>query len=195
MEPGIALHTSGHVAFSVEQILLDTSQDATPPEILEHFGIGDDWQGIYIKQLLFYYNNDQSLGFAVRLADALFGFDGKVSFEAELDIYPNPDTTSLVVTPVYYHGSAKVDPVHRGIVDPEPAVLPADPPGLVRLSQGDAMQLDISRGVPPFQIEVLEGAVNLWDTTNRRVIFNSPGTHNILIKVTDNKVPDSSTSA
>ena len=88
MEPGIALHRSGNFAFSLDEVVLDTSPESTPPEILQHFGVGEDWEGLYIKQILLYYSNDQGVGFTIRLADALFAFHGKVSFEAELDVYP-----------------------------------------------------------------------------------------------------------
>lgn len=187
MEPGIALHRSGSFAFSIDEVVLDTSPESTPPEILDHFGVGDDWEGLYIKQLLLYYSNDQGVGFTARLADALFAFHGKVSFEAELDVYPDLALTIFSVTPRFFHGPARVE-FRRGTVSDSLDSPPAgDPPGLVNLIQGDVLQLDIGGGTPDYTIEVLDGSTDIWESSSRRALFNSHGTHDVFIKVTDSR--------
>ncbi|MCS6897618.1 MAG: hypothetical protein NZM29_06545 [Nitrospira sp.] len=187
MEPGIALHRSGSFAFSIDEVILDTSPEATPPEILEHFGVGEDWEGLYVKQLLLYYSNDQGIGFTARLADALFSFNGKVSFEAELSVYPDLALTIFSVTPRFFHGPTRVE-FRRGVVNDSLDAPPGgDPPGLVNLMQGAVLHLEIGGGTPSYAIEVLDGGVNIWDGSARRVIFNSSGTHDIFIKVNDSR--------
>ncbi|CUQ66807.1 OmpA family protein [Candidatus Nitrospira inopinata] len=187
MEPGVALHRSGSFAFSLDEVILDTSPEATPSEILEHFGVGEDWEGLYIKQLLLYYSNDQGVGFTARLADALFSFNGKVSFEAELNVYPDIALTIFSVTPRFFHGRARVE-FRRGVVNDSLDAPPAgDPPGLVNLMQGDVLHLEIGGGTPPYTIEVRAAGADLWDGSARRVAFNSPGTHDVFIKVTDSR--------
>jgi hypothetical protein len=190
MEPGIALHRSNSFAFSLDEVILDVSPETTPPAILEHFGVGEDWKGLFIRQFLIYYSNDQGVGFTLRLADALFGFDGKVSFEAELAVFPNLDVTFFSVTPRFYHGRQRLD-CRRGELDDDVDSAPAGtPPGEVRLIQGDVLQLEISGGAPPYSIEVLQGATNLWDGAARQVVFNTPGNVDIFIKVNDGRVGD-----
>ena len=187
MEPGIALHRSGSFAFSIDEVVLDTSPESTPSEILDHFGVGDDWKGLYIKQLLLYYSNDQGVGFTARVADALFSFHGRVSCEAELDVYPDLALTIFSVTPRFFHGPTRIE-FRRGTVSDSLDAPPAgDPPGLANLIQGDVLQLDIGGGTPNYTIEVLDGSTNVWESSSRRAVFNSPGTHDVFIKVTDSR--------
>src|SRR6266567_8404828 len=87
MDPPLAIHSSGRVAFGIDQIIVDLSEDSTPPEILDHFGTDQSFEGVYCKALQVYYtdsNKDFALNFAVR--DALISFKGEVSLEAELDL-------------------------------------------------------------------------------------------------------------
>ncbi|SDD21319.1 DUF6603 domain-containing protein [Niabella drilacis] len=186
MHPSIAVHQSEHVAFSIDQVVLDLSKDATPPEILDHFGVDEDWTGIYIGQALLYYSNDQGLGFNLRFKDALISFDGEVTLEAALDLYLNETLSNLSTTPVFYNGAQRVNGLVRGIIDPPVSVLPAgQPTGRITVPQGTVMQLDISGGMPAYTIEVLENGTNIWNGSARSATFNTPGDRNVFIAVTD----------
>jgi hypothetical protein len=46
MSHPIAVHQSEHIAFSIDQIIVDLSENATPPELLEHFGVDQGWKGV-----------------------------------------------------------------------------------------------------------------------------------------------------
>lgn len=187
MSHPVAVHQSEHVAFSIDQIVVDFSENATPPELLEHFGVDEGWRGVFIKQFLFYYSNDQGVGFNLRLKDALFGFDGKVSFEAALDVYPILTLGTLTVIPKFYNGEEPVPVQSDGSLlnDTLTAAPAGDPPGRVNIREGAVMQLEISGGTPPYTIVTSEGGTNLWDNGTRQVQFNTTGDHNIFIRVVD----------
>ena len=87
MDPPLAIYENGRIAFGVDQILLDLSPDATPPEILKFFGTDESWEGIYIKSARFFCGDkdkDFALNFGVN--DVLISFTGEVSMEAPVDI-------------------------------------------------------------------------------------------------------------
>lgn len=187
MEPSIAVHKSEHVAFSIDRVILDASKNATPPEIMEHFGVDEEWEGIYIGQALIYYSSDQGLGFNFRIKDALISFAGEVSLEAALDIYINSTLGIITTTPTFYNGAERVTDFTRGIID-DPAVASAPstaPEGRVTIRQHAVMQLQISGGMPPYTVRVLNGATNLWNESTRQASFPDVGTFNIFISVED----------
>ncbi|MBK9047169.1 MAG: hypothetical protein IPL74_10760 [Bacteroidetes bacterium] len=101
MNPAIAVHQSEHIAFSIDQVVIDNSTQNTPANIIDHFGVDENWRGLYIGQALLYYSNDQGLGFNLRFNDALISFDGAVSFEAALDIYISETLSNLTATPTF----------------------------------------------------------------------------------------------
>ena len=187
MSHPIAIHQSEHVAFSVDQIIVDFSENATPPELLDHFGVDEGWKGVYAKQLLFYYSNGQGVGFNLRIKDALIGFNGQVSFEAALDVYPILSLGGFTVIPKFYNGQEPVRVLTDGyLFDDTITVAPGgDPPGSVSVRQGAVMQLEITGGTPPYTIQTSEGATNGWDSGTRQMQFNTVGDHNIFIHVVD----------
>jgi hypothetical protein len=188
MSHPFAVHQSEHVAFSVDKIIVDFSENATPPELLEHFGVDEGWKGVYAKQLLFYYSNDQGVGFNLRVKDALIGFNGQVSFEAALDVYPILTLGLFSVTPRFYNGQEPVSVQSDGNLNDSISTAPStDPPGRVTVRQGAVMQLEISGGTPPYTIETSEGGINAWDSSTRQMQFNTVGDHNIFIRVVDSQ--------
>lgn len=191
MSHPIAVHESEHVAFSVDQIVVDFSVNVTPPELLDHFGVDESWKGIYAKQLLLYYSNDQGVGFNLRVKDALIGFDGIVSFDAALDVYPILSLGSITVIPKFYNGQEQAPILADGFLfNYSPSTAPAgDPPGRVTVRQGAVMQLEISGGTTPYTIVVSESGVNGWNSTTRQFTFSATGDHNIFIQVIDTSTP------
>lgn len=187
MSHPIAVHQSEHVAFSIDQIIVDFSENATPPELLEHFGVDEGWKGVFAKQLLLYYSNDQGVGFNIRVKDALIGFDGIVSFEAALDVYPILSVGGFTVVPKFFNGATPVNVSSDGFIFDSSLTSPpsGDPPGNVAVRQGAVMQLEITGGTPPYTITAKEGGVNKWDDASRQMIFDTSGDHNIFVRVVD----------
>lgn len=187
MSHPIAIHQSEHVAFSVDQIIVDFSENATPPELLDHFGVDEGWKGVYAKQLLLYYSNDQGVGFNLRVKDALIGFDGQVSFEAALDVYPILTLGGFTVIPKFYNGATPVLVTADGFLFDDSLTAPpsGDPPGRIAIRQGAIMQLEITGGTPPYTIVTSENGTNGWNTSSRQMQFNTVGDHDIFIHVAD----------
>ncbi len=187
MSHPIAIHESEHVAFSVDKLIVDFSEDATPPELLEHFGVDEGWKGVYAKQLLFYYSNEQGVGFNLRINEALIGFDGVVSFEAALDVYPILSLGGFTVIPKFYNGQSPIGVQSDGFIfDDTIATAPSgNPQGNVTVRQGAVMQLEIRGGTPPYHVETSEGGANHWDNATRQLTFPDTGDHNIFIHVVD----------
>ena len=187
MSHPIAVHQSEHVAFSIDQIIVDFSENATPPELLDHFGVDEGWKGIYVKQLLLYYSNDQGVGFNLRVKDALIGFDGQVSFEAALDVYPILTLGGFTVIPKFYNGATQVLVSSDGFLFDDSLTAPPSgtPPGLVTVRQGAVMQLEITGGTPPYTISTSENGTDGWDNSTRQMQFPNTGDHDVFIHVTD----------
>ena len=196
MSPPLAMHTSGRVAFSVQDIVLDLSTSDTPPEILSHFGTGDDFEGVYIKALQFYYSDaDKDFAFNISVTDALISFKGEVWLEAELDLMfdsaSHPNAGGLSVTVKFLAGSQPVPFTASTQVDGQPGTYQG---GTVSAPPNVAVQLQVSGGIPPYTYAVdftPDGGTlaHLWDTSQNQAHFaprptaDESGT--LVIKVTD----------
>jgi hypothetical protein len=188
MEPAIALHESGHVAFSVEQVILDLSESYTPPEIMQHFGVDEKWTGLFVKKLLFYYMNDVGVGLCLQVNDALIGFNGEVSFEAALDFHFNKELTRFKVTPVFFLGDKQLNGLILGNPEDFARQPPStDPTGSITIPQNAIFQLRISGGYPPYEIVVKvveeDGTTTDWAANQYR--FENLGTKKLFIAVKD----------
>ena len=200
MDPPLALHTSGRVAFSVQDIVLDLSQNDTPPEILSHFGTGDDFTGIYIKALQFYYSDkDKDFAFNVSVTDALISFKGEVWLEVELDLMfdpaTHPNAGGLTVTPKILNGNQPITFNASTAVDGQPNTFQG---GSVTAPSNVYIQLTVSGGMTPYTYAVDYtpnggSVVHMWDGTRNQAYFQTPPTADetgtLLITVTDSTSP------
>jgi hypothetical protein len=194
MDPAIALHTGGDFGFSVDKVILDNSKETTPPEILQHFGTAEDFEGIFFRQMLIYYRNDQGAGFNFRVNDALISFAGEVSLEGALDIFLNAQLTSLSVESKIFTGSTQQSFKHGEITPPSspPTVTsPSSPPGEATVRQNSVIQLDVSGGTPPYNIQVFRNGTNVWDNSSRQAVLDTVGEDQVyLIYVEDSRPSD-----
>jgi hypothetical protein len=191
MEPPIARHESGRYGFGIDQVLVDFSSGHTPPEILEHFGTDEAFEGLYLKSLRFYYA-DKDKDFAVNFAinDALISFAGEVSLEGLAEVY-GPETQMKVQVRLLI-GDTEVIPVGGE------AVLP----------NVGAVQVAVTGGTPPYLVDVhlldpvtgAEVGTDLWDPDERVALlspgmFNDPpllgpaGLFDLRVRVTDSSPP------
>ncbi|PZX55353.1 hypothetical protein LV84_02491 [Algoriphagus ratkowskyi] len=187
MEPPIAVYANELVAFSIDRVILDLSEEATPPEVLEHFGVDEAWKGLYIGQALLFFNNDQGVGFNFRVNDLLVSTNGEVSFEAALDIYLNSTLGILTAEPTFYNGATKVTEIRRGVIFPPVPTRPSGTPaGQVTVLPGAVMHLQIHGGMPTYLTQVLlQDGTDIWDASSRTATFSDLGNQDIFIIVTD----------
>ena len=93
MEPPYALiggQNDRTIGFAFRKAVLDLAEGYTPPAVIEKFGFGDDWGGLYLPEVRFFIAPEGAKDFAfqVGVEDLLIGFgdDAGVSgdFEAAL---------------------------------------------------------------------------------------------------------------
>ncbi|HEX5191935.1 MAG TPA: hypothetical protein VFW09_03970 [Solirubrobacteraceae bacterium] len=200
MDPPLAMHTSGRVAFSIQDIALDLSQNNTPAEILSHFGAGDDFQGVYIKAMQFYYSDaDKDFAFNIAVRDALISFKGEVWLEAELDLMWDPAHsahTSLSVTPKFLIANQPIQFNAGTAADGQPNTYQG---GSVSAGGDVHVQLQVAGGIPPYTYDVTftpggGGApVSMWDAGQNQAHFptapTTTETGTLVIEVTDSTSP------
>ncbi len=195
MDPPLAVSDSGQWAFGVQDIALDLSANSSPPEILTHFGAGDDFEGVYIKALQFYYSDkDKDFAFNIAVRDALISFKGEVWLEAELDLMFDPThsgSSTLTVTPRFLVANQPISFNAGTAQDGHPNTLQG---GSVSASGDVVLQLQVSGGIPPYTYDVEftpQGgtAVSLWDAAQNQAHFPAPPaadeTGQLVVTVTD----------
>ncbi len=161
MVPPLALHESGVVGFGMEKAVLDLSDDFTPPDILELFGTGDDFTGLWLPHLRFFVAPNRTTGksFDLHANDLLIDFDHGVSGEFAFEVMSC--NAKLAVEPRLFEGDKLVQ-VTRG--------RKTEPPGGARgtitvtgsrasVAADGELQLAISGGTPPYTVTVrLDGS-------------------------------------
>jgi hypothetical protein len=188
MDPPLAIRKSLRWGFGVDEIVVDLSENGTPPETLDHFGEDQSFKGVYVKLLQVYYSDkDKDLAFNFAVRDALISFTGEFSLEAELDLIFD---TLFTVDARIYDGKSKVpltvgkDDDQKGVFTGSKATIPGSA----------VIYLQVTGGIPPFSYSVSftpDGGSEqqLWSDAQRQAKFASPPTSNqhgkLVIQVTD----------
>ena len=196
MDPPLAIHSSGRVAFGVDTIVLDLSENGTPDEILQFFGTDESFKGVYIKAIQVYYTDedkDLALNFAVR--DALISFAGEIWLEAEFDLIRDAFTVNITA----WDGSKPL------AVNPGSQLTPSTfHGGSLTMPTSGVLYLQVAGGVPPYKESVVfspgpisppaSGGQQLWDDAQR--LAQPPSSTSgpqesgsLLITVTDSSQP------
>jgi hypothetical protein len=161
MVPPLALHESNVVGFGMQKAVLDLSADFTPPDIMELFGTGDDFTGLWLPHVRFFFAPNRTTGkaFDLHANDLLIDFNHGVSGEFEFDVMNR--NAQLAVEPRLFEGDKLVQ-VTRGHK--------SEPPGGARgtititgsrasVAADGELQLAISGGTPPYTVTVrLDGS-------------------------------------
>ena len=91
MNPPFALFPSEQFGFGFKKAVMDFSDSRTPPDLLDRFGIGDDWKGIFLPEVRFFVSTQRSAGTAYNFGarDLLIGFQpdfgiwGAINFDVD----------------------------------------------------------------------------------------------------------------
>ena len=167
MTPTYALADSGKFGFGFEKAVVDFSEERTPPDILERFGLGDDWQGIHLPELRLFFADDKASGTAgnVGARDLLIGFEpevalwGDVSFDADfrgdalavgLRLY-SVDGTRIDPTPVNPNKAEQAEQA------PQARYQVTVPSSAGPETENSLLFVDVKRGAAPFTITAVTG--------------------------------------
>lgn len=159
LTPPLFLHSSRRVGFGIERLVADFSDNVTPPEILEQFGIGDDFNGFWLPLIRVFIAPGRTTGLALsaRGKDLLFDFDKGFSGELALDILNRGG--KLDVTPLFFRPSAAA-PIDfkRGDIVRNPDGSTAVNGGAVQIPGAGELHLSIRGSISPYNVVVkLEG--------------------------------------
>lgn len=155
MTPPLFLHRSRRVGFGIERLVADFSDNVTPPEILEQFGIGDDFNGFWLPLVRIFIAPGRTTGLALsaRGKDLLFDFDKGFSGEIALDILNRGG--KLEVEPVFYRKNAKT-PLEwtRGEITRNNDGTTNVSAGKVLIPGDGEMHLSIRGSISPYRVSV-----------------------------------------
>lgn len=172
MDPPLAVHRDGKVGFGVGSVVVDLDPDSTPPEILERFGADEAFQGFLVEDARFYYGDrDAVVSLGVGVRDLLVGFDGSVSFDADVDLIA---PTGMQVD-LAFHAGARRLAYERDPLDPPST----DRTGRITVPPGAVLTLTVLRGMPSFTVRVLRGGMDVWDSANRTALLSESGDYSV----------------
>ena len=167
LTPPLFLHSSRRVGFGIERLVADFSDNVTPPEILEQFGIGDDFNGFWLPLIRLFIAPGRTTGLAMsaRGKDLLFDFDKGFSGELALDILNRGG--KLEVEPVFYRQNAKTQlEFDRGDITRNNDGTTSVSEGRVLIPGDGELHLSIRGSISPYQVTVqFQGAPISPDTS------------------------------
>jgi hypothetical protein len=195
MVPPLAMHSSGRFAFGIDTIVLDLSQNGTPPEILQFFGTDESFEGVYVKAIQAYYvDTDKSLSLNFAIRNLLVSFSGDVWLDAEVDLIRDQFTVAITA----YDASQQLA-VNSGS---EIAPLTFHGGALTMPSSG-VLYLQVAGGLPPYKTSAMFSAgtatppppgQELWSESQRlaspaSVLLGAQTAGTLLITITDSAAP------
>ncbi len=143
MKPPYALFGDKEVfGMGFRRAVLDLSNDTTPPEVVEKFGFGDDWGGLYLPELRIFFAPDwKNLAFEASVTDLLIGFNGGhgVSGDFELDVI-RQGGGDLVLGARFFDANGKAYGIQMSSKTEATVALPAK----------TRMVIDVQGGMPPY---------------------------------------------
>jgi hypothetical protein len=159
LTPPLFLHSSRRVGFGIERLVADFSDNVTPPEILEQFGIGDDFNGFWLPLIRVFIAPGRTTGLALsaRGRDLLFDMDKGFSGELALDVLNRGG--QLEVTPLFFRtGAPAAIEFKRGDIVRNPDGSTVVSGGAVQIPGAGELHLSIRGSISPYSVVVkLEG--------------------------------------
>jgi large repetitive protein len=186
MKPPYALvGDGGFFGFGFDKAVLDLSDDHTPPELLSQFGVGDDWQGIYLPDLRVFFvtgtgggsgpGTSNGIAWDIAAHDLLIGMGRShgVSGDFSLDVVKRHDKPSVKVRFFAADGTAYDVDLTTGH-------------GSAQLPVDTTMVVDVSNAYPPYQVTVDGSDIT---AAGQRQPVHLAGPHTFSITVKDGSQP------
>jgi hypothetical protein len=164
MSPSHALADGKRWGIAFEKLALDLSAERTPPDILERFGLGDDFQGLQIPEARLFFADEYATGTAWNLgvSDLLLGWKPEWGLWGDISFAVDRRGEALAVGLRLY----AVDG-HRIDVE-KVAARPGDPLDLRRFkvtvpltagpeTENNLLYVDVLDGAAPFTITAVTG--------------------------------------
>ncbi|MEB3359851.1 MAG: hypothetical protein VKK04_24205 [Synechococcales bacterium] len=166
------------IGFGFRKAVLDLSEGATPPAVMEKFGFGDDWGGLYLPEVRFFIAPEGARDFAfqVGVEDLLIGFgdDAGVSGDFEAALI-NQGSGAVQVSARFFDEAGQVYGIERT----------GETQAIAHLPTQTRMVIDIEGGRAPYTASL---QVNGGSAQNGR-LFNinlgSDAAQTLAIAVTD----------
>ena len=182
LPPYALVGDAGHFGFGFDKAVLDLSDSHTPPELLSQFGVGDNWQGIYLPDLRIFVAPSGAQGLAVDVSahDLLIGVGSSsgVSGDFELDVINEDSKPHIQVIFYDAQNNTIAEDQQNGVI-------------AVVLPQNRNLLVDVHQAVPPYTITV-DGT----DITSNQTlpITGFTTAHTYAIVVTDSASPPNTTN-
>ncbi|WP_428411628.1 hypothetical protein [Pararhizobium sp.] len=160
MQPPFALIGPGDVlGFGFNSVVLDLSGTETPPELLDKYGVGADFRGIYLPDVRVFVKAPGAKGISVDVSarELLIGLgpEGGISAIFGVDIV-NPDKLQAGTITIYDEFGGIVDRIALPEIDTAggggtPPTYTSPPAPVPRKSQ---WVVDVTGGQPPYNINI-----------------------------------------
>lgn len=174
MTPKYAL-VNDHVGFGFDKAVLDFSATKTPPDLLDRFGIGDDFKGVYLPEVRLFATTQKAAGTAISAAarECIIAFtnpdDVEIWGDFSLDLDFLGDRLDVGIR-IYGTNGTSYEPTAVARAD-------SDPPFLDRYqrtvpstagpeTENYLVFVDVRSGAAPFAITAVSGLEHPDDLTD-----------------------------
>ena len=140
------------VGIGFRKAVLDLSNNATPPEIIDKFGFGDDWSGLYMPEVQVFVapNGAQDLAIEAGVQDLLIGFGASHGLSGDFELAViDQGHGDLTLSARFFDADGHAYGIER--LSPTTA--------RVSLPAQTRMVIDIQGGLPPYTTS-LNGAAS-----------------------------------
>lgn len=164
MRPTYALTAGGTFGFGIEKAVIDFSATRTPPDLMERFGIGDDFKGIHLPEVRIFFASEKTTGTAgnVGARDLVIGLAPEVAVWGDLSFDLDLRGEAIVVSlRLYSVGGEKLVPTGMEAADGDPAHSEryhvAVPSSASPETENYLLYVDVMAGAAPFTITAVTG--------------------------------------
>jgi hypothetical protein len=168
--PPLFMHASRTCGFGIERLVADFSDDVTPPEVLEQFGVGDDFNGLWLPLVRIIVAPGRTTGTQINAfgKDLLWDFERGLSGELGIEVLRRGG--ELTVEPFFYRPGARAPlELARGDIERGPDGTTVVSQGAVTIPGAGELHLAVTGSVPPYTVSVRLGGNEISPDTSAGV--------------------------